>query len=252
MPRLSTLSNPTGLIDLEKQRIGIVLDDQSARKSYSLSHLDVAEIALPPNAKVIVIARRGNSELRVDHGPVIDWNKSFIDASELGIDGTWNFRVLLLSSQSPQILAAAENIRPNGLGDSESLIGLEPADLGQVPWELLVLEQEGRAVIKFNRALYGNAAEAESDRRFACLVFPEAVRQLAFWHTQNAGALSDANWEPLKNWLAQHGVTDELDDDPPFDVQEEWCRKVVKAFSERFRGVDQLTDSKVKEDRFEN
>lgn len=247
MPRLSTLSNPTGLIDLEKQRIGIVIDDQPSRKSYSLSRLDVAEVVLPHNAKVIVIARRGNSELRVDHGPVSDWNRSFVDASELGTDGTWSFRVLLVTPESPKLLAAAENIRPDGLGDSESLIGLESADLGQVPWELLILEQDGRAVIKFSRELYGNAAEAEADRRFACLVFPEAVRQLAFWHTQHPGALSDLHWEPLKNWLAQHGITDEPEEDHPFEEKQEWCRKVVVAFSERFRGVDQLKNDKVKE-----
>ena len=45
MPRLSTLSNPTGLIDLEKQRISIVVDDQSARKNYSLARLDVSGIS---------------------------------------------------------------------------------------------------------------------------------------------------------------------------------------------------------------
>lgn len=247
MPRLSTLSNPTGLIELEKQRINIVIDDQQVRKSYSLARLDLTEVPLPQSAKVIVVARRGNSELRVDHGSVLDWNKSFIDASELGGDGTWSFRVLLVAPESPKLLAAAENIRPDGLGDSDSLIGLEPADLGQVPWELLILEQDGRAVIQFSRELYGNSAEAEADSRFTCFVFPEAIRQLAFWHTQHPGALADSHWEPLKNWLAQHGIADEPDEDFSFEAKQEWCRKVVVAFSDRFRGVDQLKDSKVKE-----
>jgi hypothetical protein len=252
MPRLSTLSNPTGLIDLEKKRISIVIDDQPARKSYSLTQLDMTDVSLPQNARVIVVARRGNSEIRIDHGPLSDWNKSFVDASELSEDGTWSFRLLLVAPESPKLLAAAENIRPDGLGETESLIGLEPADLGQVPWELLILEQDGRAVIRFSRELYSNAAEAEADRRFTCLVFPEALRQLVFWHTQHIGALSEHHWEPFKNWLSIHGVDDEPEEHYSTEDSQEWCRKVVVAFSERFRGVDQLKERKVKEMSFED
>jgi hypothetical protein len=252
MPRLSTLSNPTGLIDLEKQRISIVIDDQSARKNYSLVRLDVSGIFFPHDARVIVIARRGNSELRVDHGLVADWNKGLVDASELGIDGTWSFRVLVVARESPMLLAAAENIRPDGLGDSESLIALEPADLGQVPWELLILEQDGRAVIRFNRTLFSNAASADADAHFGCFVFPEAVRQLACWHTQNPGALVEPHWAGFKNWLAMHGITDEPNDEFTPEQNDDWCRNVVIAFSDRFRGVDQLTDTRKKEPNLED
>lgn len=243
MPRLSTLSNPTGLLELEKQRVGIVIDEQEKKTSYSLTKLDLAGMAIPPQAKVIAIARRGNAELRVDHGPVGDWNKSFIDTTELGTDAVLRFRVLLVAPGSPRLLAAAENIRPDGLGDSESLIGLEPADLGQVPWEFSVLDQEGRAVIRFNRGLYVNAATVEADRHFASLVFPEALRQLAFWHTQHTGALADSEWEPFKNWLTIHGITDEPGEELSPEANEKWCRQVVSAFSERFRSVDLLRES---------
>ena len=174
MPRMLRLSNPTGLIDLEKQRLSIVLDDQGPKPSYSLAALDLTDMRFQSDLRAIVIARRGNSELRTDHGPVTDWRKSYIDLSELGHDGTWSFRVLLIAAGSHKLIAAAENVRPNGLGDSDSIIGLEPTDeLGQVPWELKVLETEGRAVIRFNRTLYQNAAAAEADKHFTCLVLPE-------------------------------------------------------------------------------
>lgn len=244
MPRLSTLSNPTGLVELEKQRIGIFIDEQSTKTSYSLTKLDLVGMAIASQIKVVVIARRGNAELRVDHGPVSDCNKGFVDVTELGMDGTLRFRILLVAPGSPKLVAAAENIRPDGLGDSESLIGLEPAgDLGQVPWELRVLEQEGRAVIRFNRDLYANAATAEADRHFASLVFPEALRQLAFWHTQNSGALAESEWEPFKNWLTLHGITDEPGDELSQEENENWCREVVRAFSDRFRSVELLRES---------
>lgn len=243
MPRLSTLSNPTGLVELEKQRIGIFVDAQAEKISYSLSKLDLLGMVISPGVKVVVIARRGNAELRVDHGPVSAWNKGFVDASELGTDGTLRFRILLVASGSPKLVAVAENVRPEGQGDSEGFIGLEPADLGQVPWELRVLEQEGRAVIRFNRDLYVNSATAEADRHFASLVFPEALRQLAFWHTQHSGALADPEWESFKTWLTFNGITDDPGDELSVEDNDTWCRQVVGAFSERFRSVDLLREN---------
>lgn len=240
MPRLSTLSNPTGLKDLDKKLVGIVIDDQGATPAYSLVRLDLSDVALPAQAHVVVIARKGNAELRVDHGVVTNWNKGFIDASELGTDGVWIFRVLIILPGSPQLLAAIENVRPEGLGNSESLIALEPAELGHVPWEFVVLELDGRGVIRFNREVYANSGAAEADARFACLVFPEAIRQLAAWHTQNVGALAESHWEPFKSWLTMHGITvDPLEDDSS-EEKDKWCRSVVSAFCARNRFADVL------------
>jgi len=243
MPRLSTLSNPTGLKDLEKNRVSIVVDDQGAKAAYSLIRLDVADASLPAMAHVVVVARRGNSEMRVDHGQVTCWDKSFIDVSEMGVDGVWTFRILFALPDSPKLLASIENIRPNGLGNSESLIALEPAsDLGNVPWELVVLEQDGRAVIRFNRDVYQTAALAEADGYFACLVIPEAVRQLALWHTRDPATLAEPHWEPFKNWLSLHGITDEPQVDQSQDEKEKWCREVVSAFCERHRIAETLRE----------
>jgi hypothetical protein len=240
MTRLSTLSNPTGLKDLDRKLVGIVIDDRGATPAYSLIRLDLADVSLPPQTHVVVIARRGNAEIRVDHGAVTDWNKGFVDASELGTDGVWIFRVLLVLPNSPKLLAAIENVRPQGLGNSESLIALEPADLGHVPWEFIVLELDGRGVIRFNREVYANSSAAEADAKFACLVFPEAIRQLAAWHTQHVGALAEAHWEPFKAWLTMHGITDEpLDDDSPEEM-DRWCRSVVSEFCARNRFADVL------------
>lgn len=243
MPRLSRLSNPTGLVDIEKHRICIVLDDHPEKPSYALSALDLNGLQLQPGLGVIVIASRGNSEIRTDHGPASDWRKTFIDLSELSRDGSWKFRVLLVPPGSKKIAAAAENIRPNGLGDSDSIIGLEPAnDLDQIPWELKVLETEGRAVIRFNTKLFKSSALAEADRHFTCFVLPEALRQLARWHVENSKAIADEVWQPFSSWLSLLGVPPAPPEDN-VDDGNEWCRMVVHAFCERFRGVDVLAGS---------
>lgn len=242
MPRLSTLSNPTGLKDIDKKAVEIVIHDQAGAASYSLARLDLTGSTLPLESHVIVISRRGNAELRTDHGSIGDWNKAFIDASELGSDGVWMFRVLIALPGSAKLLAAIENIRPKGLGNSESLIALEPADdLGHVPWEFIVLELDGRGVIRFNREIYANSGAVEADTRFACLVFPEAIRQLAAWHTQQVeGTLAEAQWEPFKAWLTMHGITSEpmVSDSP--EEKDRWCRSVVSAFCARNRLSDVL------------
>lgn len=242
MARLSTLSNPTGLIEIDKKNVNISIQDLGSEVTYSLTRLDLSDTSIPIDTHVIVVARRGSSELRTDHGLINSINSGFVDVSELGTDGVWVFRVLFVSAGSPKLLAAIENVRPDGLGNSESFIGLEPADLGNVPWDFMVVEQDGRGIIRFNKNLYVNAASAEADLHFACFVYPEAVRQLAYWHTLNPGSLSESHWESFKACLGMLGVNDEPDADDSEDRKFEWCREVVAAFCDRFRTVDQLRE----------
>ncbi len=244
MPRLSTLSNPTGLIDLDKSRVRILVDDQGAKAAYSVLSLNLADASISPTARMIVIAARGNSEVRSDHGIVADWNKGFVDISEMGAEGAWTFRVLFIENGSPRLIAAIENVRPEGLGNSESLIALEAADLGEVPWEMVILEQDGRGVIRFNRNIYATSALAEADYFFSCLVIPEAVRQLASYLMRDPGRLDEAQWEPFRRWLAIHEITEWPEDAEPIELAEDWCREVVAAFCRRHKISTTLSDKR--------
>jgi hypothetical protein len=240
MPRLSTLSNPTGLKDLDRRLVGLILDDTGAKSSYSLSRLDLQEVKLPTGTRVIVIARRGNAELRTDHGPIENWSKGFVDITELGSDGVWAFRLLFVVLGSPKLVAVIENVRPDGLGNSESLIGMEAADLGDVPWELQVLELDGRAVIQFNSKIYASVAQAAEDKHFWTLVFPEAIRRIAMVHASAPEKLDDSQWEPFRSWLSLHGITEDPDPEFSEEQREKWCREVVRAFCARHHVADIL------------
>ncbi len=245
MPRLSTLSNPTGLVDIEKSRVTIVVDDAGKALMFSLVRLDLSNLSLPSPLNVVVIARRGNSEERLELGSALEWDKGFRTLTELGDDGTWAFRVLLLQPGSTKLVAAAENVRPDGQGDSNSFIALEPADLGQIPWEVEILELEGRAVIRFSKDIYHSAGEAESDKFFMGMVLPEAIRRLSEWVASNAPALEEQAWEPFKTWLTLHGITEEPDEGSE-ELQREWCNGVVEAFCNRFEFAAQLRDLRTK------
>ncbi|MBT9488616.1 MAG: hypothetical protein IV093_13995 [Rubrivivax sp.] len=245
MPRLSTLSNPTGLVEIEKSRVTIVVDDAKKALTFSLVSLDLSNLTLPSPLNVVVIARRGNAEERLELGSALAWDRGFRTLSELGDDGTLAFRVLLLQPGSAKLVAAAENVRPDGQGDSSSFIALEPADLGQRPWEVEILELEGRAVIRFSRDVYNSAGEAESDKFFMGMVLPEAVRRLSEWVAKNAPALDETAWEPFKTWLSLHGVTEDPDEERE-ELQREWCNDVVEAFCNRFEFASQLRELRTK------
>lgn len=245
MPRLSTLSNPTGLVDLDRKRISLVIDETGKSFAFSLARLDLTDLTLPSLLNVVVIARRGNSEERVELGAVSNWDKSYRPLTELADDGTWTFRVLLVQPGAAKLVAAAENVRPDGLGESASFIALEPADLGQRPWAISILELDGRAVIRFSKDIYRSAAEAYADEIFIALILPEAIQRLADWIAENIGVLEDPVWEPFKSWLALHGITDEPDEDS-VESQREWSDKVVNAFCNRFEFVSELVELRKK------
>lgn len=244
MPRLSTLSNPTGLVEIEKQRITIILDEEKAKLSFSLARLDLGDLKLPSPLNVVVIAKRGNTEERVELGAVHSYDKGFRHLTEIANEGTWTFRVLLVQPGSPRLVAAAENIRPDAQGESSAFIALEPADLGERTWEVEIMHLEGRAVIKFNQRLFSSSGEAGNDFLFLSLVLPEAIRQLADWVVENS-VLEDKEWEPLKGWLAMHGITEEPDSDNQ-DACKEWVNEVVNAFCDRFEFATKLAALKSK------
>jgi len=234
MPRLSTLSNPTSLIEIDKKRVGIRVEDSGGTISVSLFRLDLAGVHLPEDLNVVVIASRGNTEERLDFGALSTWNRSAIDLVDIAAEGAWSFRVLLVQPGNPKIVALSEGLRPDGEGGSESFIALEPADLDQRPWEISILGPDGRVVISFNRLVYRSSGEAIADEFFICMILPEAVRRLAEWFVREEEcSLQDPQWEPFRDWLRSYGVSD----DPQMEDEvqkEEWCREVVNSFCRQF------------------
>lgn len=240
MPRLSTLSNPTGLIELDKSWVSVVVDEATGSHSCSLTALDVSSVSLPNGLHVVLVARRGNSEERIELGPLVGWNKSFVRLAEIGDDGPWMFRVLLIHPGESKLVAVAEGVRPSGQDDADSFIALEPADLGELPWDVYVLEQEGRAVIRFNKNIYLSSGEASSDALFVALVLPEAVRRVAEQVCKEPTCLEDENWAAFRMWLTLHGIEDEIDEDSTAEEKTEWCGAVVHAFCKRFEFASNL------------
>jgi hypothetical protein len=140
--------------------------------------------------------------------------------------------VLIHPENDPKIVASAENIRSRDESQGESLIPMEPADLGERLWRLRITNQG--PVLQFNARVFPNAAGAEGNTAFRCLVLPEALSHVLRHIARNPDCISDeANpFYVWKRWLDAVGAETlpESDDDENEAQIDAWCEGVVDRF----------------------
>ena len=232
MGRLSTRSNPTGLKEIEKRRIDILVSEIEGRRHFNLLKLDLSGMGLADDHRVVCVARAGKSSQRFEMGTVASCRKDNLLLDDLDRSELLRFRILIHADGSPQLSASAENLRPMDDSQSESLLPMEPADLGQLLWRL-EFNEEG-PVLKFNAVVFPSAAGVENYPPFGALVLPEAVRQVMEKLADEPNVLNDES-DPLSSWgmwLDALGM-----DRPKVDADDgekrEWCQSVVDAFCTR-------------------
>jgi hypothetical protein len=231
MGRLSTKSNPTSLLEIDKRRIEIVVSLIGQTKHFTLQKFDLNELGLSAANRVVCVARAGKTSQRVELGTVAAIRRDNIALTDLDASEPLKFRILVHETGSPRLLASAENLRPRNETESESLLPMEPADLGQLLWKL-DFTTEG-PVLKFNSTVFPNAAGVENYLPFASLVLPEAVRRIVQSIAEQPDVLDDETdpLSPWGNWLDSLGIErpNDLDD----DGKDEWCNRVIENFCNR-------------------
>jgi hypothetical protein len=237
MGRLSAKSNPTRLKEIDRKRISISVSDVAGKLSFRLERLDLKGTGLSENLKVVIVARAGNTNLRYEMGTVAhleNWQKSLdgLDRSQ-----PLRFRVLLHEEGNPILAASCENMRARDDTHSESLLPMEPADLGERLWKLVI--NEDGPVLQFNSIIFPSAAGAESYTPFGAMVLPEALRQIMEKIAYDPGCFDDESdpWNVWAEWLKSIGAEHPPDDD---DLKDQWCNKVVDCFCEKYRFASQL------------
>lgn len=233
MGRVSTRSNPTGLIEIDKRKVGILVSTIETRRYFSLARLDVAGLSLDPNNQVICIARAGKTSQRFDMGTVAAFRKDNLPLDELDLSELLKFRILIHPASESKLLASAENLRPLNETESESLLPMEPTDLGQLLWRVDI-DDEG-PVLKFNSSIFPSAAGVENYLPFAALVLPEAVRRVMEHIADEPDSLTDDSdpfnlWGP---WLDALGLDRPMNDADDKEKRD-WCNRVVEAFCNRY------------------
>jgi hypothetical protein len=231
MGRLSTRSNPTSLLEIERRRVEIFVSLIGQTKYFTLQKLDLSELGISAANRVVCIARAGNTSQRFDLGSVATVRRDNIALTDLDASEPLRFRILVHEAGSPRLLASAENLRPRDEAESESLLPMEPAELGQLLWKL-DFNTEG-PVLKFNSTVFPNAAGVENYLPFAALVLPEAVRKIVERIVDQPDVLDDEGdpLSPWGNWIDSLAVErpNSVDDED----KEEWCNRVIESFCNR-------------------
>ena len=231
MGRLSARSNPTGLKELDRRCVGISLRETGGRRSFVLDRLDGE--GLDGALRVIVVARAGNTQVRHEMGTLAaqDREPKWIDA--LDRSQSLRFRILMHEPGTARLSASIENVRPRDDSQSESLLPMESADLGERLWRLAFMDDG--PVLQFNSKVFPSAAGAENYLPFGAMVLPEALRQVVARIAEEPGCLDDEAeaWQVWATWLDDLGVGR-----PPVDGDEresaDWCDLVIDRFCQRF------------------
>jgi hypothetical protein len=122
---------------------------------------------------------------------------------------------------------------------SESLLPMEHADLGERLWRL-ELRDDG-PVLLFNDSVFPSAAGMKNYLPFNAFVLPEALHQIIERISEEPAVLDDENdaWSAWGGWLDAIGA-----DRPPTEADEDdrkiWCRDTLKIFCDKHRFAYEL------------
>ncbi len=162
--------------------------------------LNLAELRLPEDAKVIIAANKGWGGMRFDWGMVGSPTPP-ADRSLTEVPVNPYFRVTVLDD-SGKILALANSISPKRAAGRESLLWLEEVDLVQEVWRLDFGEPGENPTLQVNKNISGISATMRQDDALRGVVLPEVLRAIL----TRALIVEDFDWddddgEGLTNWV---------------------------------------------------
>lgn len=227
--------------------MSISVSGGASERGFTLDRLNLAGTGLPDHLTVIVVATAGNSSVRHEMGRVSSLSPGHRTLNGLDESRPLRFRVLLREKNDPKVLASVEKLRPRDEAESESLLPMEAADLGERLWKLLVTEDG--PVLQFNAKVFPSASGAENFVPFGALVLPEALRQVMKKIANEPALLDDENdpWYVWADWLRRIGAQQPPGVDE--DGADTWPDEVVDRFCERFEFATRLHGDLLQGDR---
>lgn len=236
MPSVSGRTNPTGRKDIARKHVSIAVREVNGSRVFEIVALDLNSYGFASGLPLIVIATAGSTRIRTEVGTTSVWQRGPFSLDELDFSQILRFRLLVSEPGTAKLVGSAEGIRPVGDGDADSMIPIETADLGELLWQLDILDE--MAVLKVNVAVYPTGASAQNNVAFQALVVPEALRQVLAMLASEPERLTseESPWKEWVGWLADLGF------EPPFgDIdKDQWVREVVGAFCSKHRFATDL------------
>jgi hypothetical protein len=150
---------------------------------------------------------------------------------------------LLRQADDPRLVASAEELKTRDDSQSESLLPMEAADLGERLWHV-DLRDDG-PVLQFNGKVFPSAVGVESYLPFVALVLPEALRQVMARIADEPAMLDDESdsWSTWGKWLDAAGVERPPADEADDEEKAAWSLSAVAVFCEKHRFASRLLAS---------
>jgi hypothetical protein len=237
MPKISRTTNPTSLKELDAKHFTVRIQTHAnGKRSFWLERFDYSGSELPPGMQISCVAHAGSTEEFFQLGVVENPSHNTNAINELATDRPLKFRFLVHEPGNPRLVAFADNIRAideSGLLGN-SLVDIEPADLGGATWRLDIPEvtpSADKPVLLVERQLFPTAQAAAKDVWIGVLVMPEVMRQIARVIVRNAAGLEDpevwvSGWAEFLNGLGVSEIAEDADD----TAKENWVEEVVQSF----------------------
>ncbi len=226
--------------------VTINLRNEAIPLAFSIPHLSLQRYKLPPEALVRVEAHHHTIYMPFELGTVADLIiPENLVLTEFDSPDGLRFRLKVTSVTEPttgQLLAEGSGISPIWVdGGEESLLPVQPADLGQ---EVFRLSLEDKPVLLINENITQWREVARSEY-FVSLVYPMVLRSLLteLLHTDIPDLDDSEDWRSLWLRFAENlpgvaGLPDHYDDD---DIIGEWVEEAVSAFCRSQRLYDSFS-----------
>lgn len=243
---------------IEKQNTDIEIYEAGEGNAPSFSAtLDLNDMDLPPDAQIVIEAKRERSSRRFDWGTVASPLPPR-DTRLTDMPPNPSFRVMVVTADgSGRLLALANSIKARRASDDgddspqqDSLLWLEPVDLGQEVWKI-DFGVHDNPTMQVNKNIPDISKTAREDQAFRALVVPEALRSIltrALVVEECDPDDDDGQWSDWLEFIRKFhddkipGTSNDRD----MAARAKWIDEAVEAFAEqRFHASDQYSTTRV-------
>lgn len=235
MPRISRKSNPTGLVEIPRQKVTISETSGPGGPAFRLARLDVSGLNLNGDLRVACVVRAGRNARHFELGTL-----SSLDRSSHALDGLSQevspvYRILLTEPGNPQLKASAENLRGRQDGQGDSILPVRCVDLGDEIWKLQI--NAAGPALAVSSQIFSSPQETEGLPWLMPMVLPQALREILhrLRHTSEDWGQEWEAW--LASELGRALPEPSEDDSDEFDA---WVDDTVQHFCRRFRILTEL------------
>jgi hypothetical protein len=248
---VSHTTNPTSIKPIDQSAIELLIDrnEKGEIDTLSVSRIDFSHLGIPNDSRITLIGKARYTEIGIDLG-TIGRPTLISKASLASIDKRFpfNIRIIVSDPNSKKILASCEHISTYDVeqGELQSLLPVEPVDLGERLW-LLSTPSGERPILQVSDDLsISMLLKIKNDPLVQSLVLPQAIEE-ALVHVIRSSEADEDPPEWAERWwrfLDRAGIErPELSDENEQPDYSEWISMAVFEIISKMRLKSKLIAS---------